>query len=70
MNSSRYFLIECIHFCVCEASFLFHKLIWFLIMNFENYKMFYWIKVGPLIQYVFQLMQSNVVSCELAFLLH
>lgn len=31
-------------------------------MNFENYKMFYWIKVGPLIQYVFQLMQSNVVS--------
>lgn len=29
-------------------------------MNFENYKMFYWIKVGPLIQYVFQLIQSNV----------
>lgn len=67
MNSSRYFFIECIHFCVCEASFLFLK---FLIMNFENYKMFYWIKVGPLIQYVFQLMQSNVVSCELVFLLH
>lgn len=39
-------------------------------MNFENYKMFYWIKVGPLIQYVFQLMQSNVVSCEFVFLLH
>lgn len=39
-------------------------------MNFENYKMFYWIKVGPPIQYVFQLIQSNVVSCELVFLLH
>lgn len=39
-------------------------------MNFENYKMFYWIKVGPLIQNAFLLMQSNVVSCELVFLLH
>lgn len=46
MNSSRYFFIECIYFCVCEVLFFFYK---FLIMNFENYKMFYWIKVGFLI---------------------